>query len=222
MGSGNIIYDCVANANQYGINVIGNNKVMNCIADSNIVSGIILANTDSLINCTMRNNGIGLHSYASLGGGSIITKNIIENNNIGIKLEGYADSIYCNRICNSSSYDLYYNVLFGSNSIVANNDWCTIDSISTSAVIFDGYDDVNLGLVSFLPIDTLQCYLNSSVIYSGHPTTIFTIFPNPTTNSITVQLFSDHRTTIKILNLLGEVLYVTSTSTREKEIDISW
>jgi hypothetical protein len=50
-------------------------------------------------------------------------------------------------------------VTFGGDIIIENNYWCATDSATISSHIYDGYDNLNLGLVHFMPIDTTQCYL---------------------------------------------------------------
>ncbi|MBK5283965.1 MAG: T9SS type A sorting domain-containing protein, partial [Bacteroidia bacterium] len=69
------------------------------------------------------------------------------------------NNIYCNRICGNTTYDLQYTTSYGSNADVSNNYWCTPDSLSTAARIYDGYDNISLGLVYFMPLDVSNCYL---------------------------------------------------------------
>jgi PKD repeat protein len=47
---------------------------------------------------------------------------------------------------------------------VTQNYWCTTDSAIISSHIYDGYDNVSLGLLTFIPIDTSQCYLNGCAL----------------------------------------------------------
>jgi hypothetical protein len=125
----------------------------NCIIDSNSTEGVILyMSNDTVINCEIKGNATGVNVSSGY-----MSRNIIENNTIGIELRGSSIQIFCNRICNNSLYDLKYNETDNAN--VANNYWCTPDSISTEAVIYDGYDDVSVGLVTFMPLDVNNCYL---------------------------------------------------------------
>lgn len=203
----NKIDNCILNSNQYGLSDnFGNNVIKNCVADSNSTTGITLLNEDSLVNCEMKFNNIGLHSLS--GFLNFITKNDIESNITGIKLEASTDSIYCNKICNNTSYDLYYNVNFGSNIYMPSNYWCTPDAASTSAVIYDGYDNINKGLVYFMPIDTEQCYLLTG-INNPKPSNnnSFKIYPNPfstqTTFSTAEQLTN---ATLTLGNCFGQTV----------------
>ena len=145
---GDKISNCTFFYNQYGINS-GSPKIINCIIDSNKIIETQIEN-DSIVNCNIRYNGIGLQSE-----GSTITKNIIENNSIGIKSLG-SDKIYCNKLCNNTSYDFYFDSK--SNMSITDNYWCTTDSATIASHIYDGYENINLGIVKFMPIDTTQCY----------------------------------------------------------------
>ncbi len=115
----------------------------------------VLANTcvASIRGNIIKNGSVGIDSVSQ----SDISGNIIENNIVGIRVKMAPNSLTCNRICNNSTYDLEN---YSSQSFTApNNYWCTADSLSTTAVIYDGYDNISYGLVSFMPLDT-SCYLN--------------------------------------------------------------
>jgi hypothetical protein len=157
-GNGKMI-DCFIRYNQNGLISGGGDNIQNCIIDSNIVAGVKTYSSDNIINCEINNNGIGLDNYGS----NQITMNVIEYNSTGIKNNASNSNIYCNKICYSTSYDLYYNVTFN-NTTITNNYWCTPDSLSTALVIYDGYDDASLGLVSFMPLDTSNCYLTGCLL----------------------------------------------------------
>jgi hypothetical protein len=151
---------CFILHNQHGILNDGKRiTIMNSRVDSNTVAGIhfrSLAENCSVIHCDIKNNPSGLIDEAGLSP-NLFTRNIIDNNNIGINFKNSIDNFYCNRICNNSSYALKYT---GANNIsFSNNYWCTADSVSTASVIFDGHDTIGAGYVHFLPLDTINCYL---------------------------------------------------------------
>jgi len=139
--------NCTVNANQYGVNA---QNITNNTVDSNTVMGIRWSG--NVTDCNIKYNGTGIYLTDSV---YTITKNFIENNTVGIEMAAN-NNIYCNKICNNTSYDLKYTMTH--NYTVSNNYWCTPDSASTTAVIYDGYDNINLGLVNFMPLDT-ACYL---------------------------------------------------------------
>jgi hypothetical protein len=215
------IKNCIINSNQTGIGPDGGYiTIMNCLIDSNSIYGVNYTtdNNDSIINCQIMFNGTGINISME----SIIILNDIEFNDIGIKVNYSNDVINCNKLCNNSLYDLYYNVPQGSNSSFPNNYWCTIDSASTEVVIYDGYDNINLGLVFFMTIDTLQCYLGTQITNAIMQSINFNIFPNPVSNNMTITLPTNNSTTeIKIYNMLGELAYSSTTTEQKTDIDIS-
>jgi hypothetical protein len=170
------IDNCIVKYNQKGIanSQQEENSIKNSIIDSNSIVGVELDSWDSLINCEIKYNGIGVDATSS--NDCVISGNIIENNSTGIRT-GYSgaiysnridnnligieignmNNIYCNRICNNTSYDL--KLMSAASFSVPNNYWCTPDSLSTTTVIYDGYDDISLGIISFMPLDTVNCYL---------------------------------------------------------------
>jgi hypothetical protein len=204
-----IMNNCVISNNQIGID-FAYSKIQNSIIDSN-TTGINYHLYDTIINCKIRYNNMGLRNpHNTATGGNLITKNTIENNNTGIRLDISGDSIYCNKICNNSSYDLYYNVLFGSNMSLPNNYWCTTDSASTEVVIYDGYDNINLGLVSFMPLDETQCYLITGINNSISSNNDFQIYPNPSSGKFIVEmtgLLKQLQYDISVFDMIGEKVF---------------
>ncbi len=204
---------CIVNYNQTGIGIVnsGGNRIKNTTVDSNAVIGIDLyGNNDSIYNCQIKYNGIGLrHLQSSLSWPNVIANNTIENNGIGIILQVTIDNIHCNKICNNTTYDLQYSG--GQNVSVANNYWCTADSNSTQAVIYDGHNNISYGLVNFMPMDTVQCYLATGISNYESPNFSFSIFPNPATDQLTLTFPTIiSKTTISIFNMLGGLVYHTS------------
>ena len=159
-GSG--LHFCEVKYNQYGVLDSANQfEVKNSTIDSNYFVGIQMQRNlwptiATVTNCLIRYNGTGISDSGSVGQ-NIITRNIIENNSIGIELGSNNDQINCNRICNNIFYDLKF--ITTGNADISHNYWCTSDSASTAVNIFDGNDTTNSGLVNFMPLDTVQCYL---------------------------------------------------------------
>ncbi len=160
--------NCTVKNNYYGIkggcidsciitnNVIGADcyAILHSTIDTNSQYGVKVEE-GAVVKCLFRKNGTGI--IVTGGYTSQITKNIIENNTIGIELKSRFQ-VYCNRICNNTLYDLK-NYL-QSNYSISNNDWGTTNTALIQTHIYDGYDNISLGLINFMPIDTLQCYLN--------------------------------------------------------------
>lgn len=217
-----LIENCIINHNQIGIQgQFGgsfNNIYRNCIIDSNSLHGVIPYPNDSLVDCEIKSNGIGVNVTTF---GAIITRNVIESNSVGIMLGTASTNIYCNRICNNTTYNLQYTFVSG-NGTVANNYWCTADSASTEVGIYDGYDNIMYGLVNFMPIDTLQCYLTTGILTSEIQLTSFSIFPNPAADYISIELPATiSNKEIKIFNMCGELTYLSTTTRQNTTIDIS-
>lgn len=210
--SANIVDSSIVNNNQYGISSA--TEIKNSTIDSNSVVGIDYRG--NITNCQIKYNGTGINAMDSI---YTITKNVIENNTIGIEL-GANNNIFCNKICNNTSYDLVYTN--PANISVANNYWCTPDSASTEVVIYDGYDNISYGLVYIMPLDTLQCYLVtgiSSVVFQNFS---FNIFPNPVSDYLTIELPKNvSMTEIKIFNILGGLTYSSTTTEQKTDIDVS-
>ena len=203
--------------NQYGINgeayfpsAMG---VLDCIVDSNSITGIVNSAGGNITYCEIRYNGIGIDLIDSI---YTITKNNIENNTIGIVLEAF-NFIYCNKICNNTQYDLKNDLSF--HVSVPNNYWCTADSASTEAVIYDGYDNINLGLVSFMPIDTSQCYLSEEIPNFVSQNISFKIYPNPTTENLTIE--TSQSSTIEISNIQGQLIKTLKTTGTKTNLNVS-
>jgi hypothetical protein len=221
----NLVYflvdSCTAIHNQTGMTG-GSCKILNCIIDSNDVIGINSSN-DSIGNCQIRNNGIGIRSpnYTGIFGSNIeyntlkniegsafitgstirysnfgiddssssfgvnLTNNIIEYNNIGIRINIPPILISCNSICNNTQYGLQYGAI--TNIDVSHNYWCTSDSASTEALIYDGYDNINYGLASFMPIDSLCAPVIINSVSEIAATNSITVFPNPSSTDVIIQ-----------------------------------
>lgn len=157
--------------NQYGIIFNYSNSIMlqGSQVDSNTIAGIsIHAGGITIDSCLIRFNSIGITDSGGTSQNSI-TRNRIENNSVGINLGTANEDIHCNKICNNILYDL--RSFTSANISVSGNDWCTPDSASTQAVLFDGNDSAGLGFVSFMPIDTNQCS-NCSPIFINYTTTL--------------------------------------------------
>jgi hypothetical protein len=202
---GSNLNNCKIRHNQIGIISSGANVISGCEIDFNSVEGIETKNQDSLINCKIRFNNLGIADFG-WNHGSIITKSEIENNTTGIHLEGIFDKIYCNKICNNTTYDLYYNLTQTFNA--ANNYWCSNDSATIRSHIYDGYVNITLGLVYITPFDTIGCYLNTDVPFIAEENSTFTIYPNPTINNFSLKDISLSKTSLlQIINSIGEVVY---------------
>jgi len=162
---GTNITNCNFSGNQYGLFISSNmTNVQNCVISNNSKAGVVFNGGGYTVikQCQINNNGIGIYDSSGYSVNNTINMNIIEYNTIGIKLKDIDNNIYCNKICSNTFYDLYYKA--SSNSSFINNDWCSTDIPTIASHIYDGYDNISLGLVNFIPFDTVQCYLTGCLL----------------------------------------------------------
>jgi hypothetical protein len=101
-------------------------------------------------NSVIMHNGIGMICRDGL---TNINNNVISQNDTGIVLSVSPGSppIFgpSNIICSNFSYNLVNNSQ--SNISLPNICWCDVNSANIAAKIYDGYDNVNYGLIDFNP-----------------------------------------------------------------------
>jgi len=151
-----------------------------------------LANTTyaTIDSCIIINNNLGVR----ITGGTITNSNI-SNNVIGIITQHssyvydsieYYIPIRKNKICNNITYNIKNDNNF--NKDITQNCFCTSDSTIIEDKLYDGYDDINLGLFNYDIYDTACQIIIQSIYKVGtNPTSIsnlageykVSIFPNP-------------------------------------------
>jgi hypothetical protein len=213
--------NCTISNNRIGILTwYFNNTISNSLILSNDSVGLsFTGGPNSIINCVVKYNKAGVQASSDIDDPFLITQCIIDSNLTGVDYYGAALDMYCNRICSNTLYDFH---LGSSNNLtIGSNYWCTSDSLSTTAVIYDGYDNPNFGLVTFMPVDTSFCYLplEKEEIESDQ---IFNIFPNPASDYLKIHFIGNSNSfEVIIVNLLGEMMYSSILSKQEAALDIS-
>ncbi len=216
----NVIQNCVSRYNRIGLRTYvplfctGCKKramIENCQIESNDSVGVMLSGFDTLVKCLIRNNRVGIHGPQA----GIVKENLIEGSKIGIYNTAAANRINCNRICNNDSFNVFNATSPGYSCDMKNNDWCTTDSVVIATSIYDGYDNVNLGLGIFMPFDISQCNIPSRV--SSLEQLGISIYPNPVSRFLYIA-YPENISDLRIFNLLGETELVTS---QEQIIDVS-
>jgi hypothetical protein len=206
------ILNCIVRYNQNGIHIDIQGSIINTLVDANYLSGIkVSLEVDSIVNCTITNNGgPGIESYAG-SDGIKITKCLIAYNDIGAVINSAYDSLFCNEICSNNLYDLKY--IGHQNYILPGNYWCTTDSNTLAGNIFDGYDDVNYGLVSYYPVDTNGCNLNLTLEthYLNQKENELSIYPNPSKENIQLRINNNEHQNyqLSVLDMKGQKLFNT-------------
>ena len=122
-------------------------------------------------------------------------------------------------MCNNISYDLDYEVP-GANTNIPNNYWCTTNSAIIESHIYDGYDNINLGLVLFMPVDTTACNITTGITENINPKKFnVEVYPNPATDNLIIEI--PLQSTIKISNIQGQLLKTFTTTSTKTNIDVS-
>jgi hypothetical protein len=106
-----------------------------------------------------------------------------------------------------------------------NNFWCTTDSLIIASSVYDGYDNIAQGLVSFMPIDTQQCYLNNIGTFippvKNYP---LTIYPNPVTDELRIEIIGTNKskniTQFAITDIFGREIYSAQTNIKSVIINL--
>lgn len=190
MNSGGSLVDtCTINSNQFGLDVNGFHTIRNSVIDSNSVIGLSLfgnKNTGHKVyNCEIKYNLLGLRDSFCKGG--LIKNNMIAENQTGIRLKTDMDTFRCNRICNNSKFNLHY--VNANNVDVSGNFWCAKDSASARSGIYDGFKNVNYGLVFFMPMDSSCAIIKIPASVSKiHLAGTMRIAPNPFSDHTLVQI----------------------------------
>ena len=198
---------------------------------------------DFFINCNFSQNHIACQGGGSTFIGNIFTENdtaiiswpdslinnYIYHNHVGIYGGIYHGVVSNNYICNNTIYNLSYNSTL--NDTLTNICWCDTDSAAIRSKIYDGYNNINYGIVNFSPF--MSC--DSSAITALPPincqtlivtdieentnysiTGTFEIFPNPATDNINLNLSKEiSKGQFKIFNMLGELKYSSVISSQQ-------
>ncbi|MBL7838494.1 MAG: T9SS type A sorting domain-containing protein, partial [Bacteroidetes bacterium] len=120
------------------------------------------------------------------------------------------DLIRCNKICSNSTYGLRYT---GSNNTqlpyARENIWCSNDSATIAAIIYDGYDNVSSGLVNFTPLGANSCALNVGVPHYRN-TLALSVSPNPSNGKFTIKFPQEVRGALFIRDISGALIYTSA------------
>lgn len=142
--------------------------------------GTFLSPNMKFTNCEFSKNKIGIELSYPIGFTNQVTNSVFCENDIDIK------HLY------SYNFDL------------SNNCWCSNDSFPNEG-IYDAYDNLALGIVSFLPYSS-SCG-TSAYITSSHYTPIgIDIYPNPFHEIFTVNLGRDFKPTELFIRTLDNKL----------------
>lgn len=194
--AGGIVNNCTFTNNEYAFyNAYGNYTLTNCTFTNN-ATAILLIENSSISDCQFTNNGLGI----GVGSGMSVQNCEISNNQVGIKTWGqFAPGqvimdVKDNQICNNT----LYNVENGTdlNLGLERNCFCTSDSALIESLIYDGYDNITLGLYNYAIYDSAcqniisyvtKVNLGTTAIENENMLSPFILSPNPATTSLKVE-----------------------------------
>jgi len=177
-------------------------KINNCSFD-NFTGEYTLNIGGDLLNSTISNCDRGVRLRPSL----TVTYCDFSDNNIATEISSssnYNSSLSFNTFCNNvTDIKHFYNY----NIDMSNNCWCAIDNNPDDGII-DAYDDVALGIVTYLPFAS-SCTFTSI----GYPTNILNskvvIYPNPASQELFIKN-GDKIEYVNIIDYSGKILITTS------------
>lgn len=230
------------NLNSGSVNVI---EVKNCEFDNNAVA-IVNANNGILDSCTFTNNGEGVvyttdfeiknslfntnKTALQVGWGTTVSNCEIRNNETGVALGpiGFgqpAPIIENNEICYNSKFNIDNRTDL--NLSIPTNCFCSTDSTIIEAKIFDGYDDITKGLISYAIYNANCSSIASMVNKTGFitsnneiPEIKISFFPNPVVNNLTVN--NENAQHVEIIDLQGKLVLLSKLKDGYNLIDITY
>lgn len=170
-----------------------NNGVIDSCTFINNMEGVKNTNTVTISNSVFNNNETALQ----VGWGTTVTDCGINNNATGIALGpiGFgqpAPVVANNRICYNTGYNIDNRTDL--NLFIPTNCFCITDSAVLEEKIFDGYDDITKGLISYAIYDTTCTEVIAMVMKTtvtgtseGLSERTIKIFPNPATTHFTIN-----------------------------------
>lgn len=199
--------------NEYGFDYTQGVNAYNCVFSCNQTALFVL--TGIFDNCIIEKNRVGIRPANQ--GTITLTNSTIAKNDTGIVLHSGSatNNIYQNNICSNYSYNVVHTGSY--NEDLTNNCWCDNEVANISQKIYDGYDNVNLGLINFTPYNNCDTTILADTMYcSGIPLGInqvenyfssIIIYPNPFSSQTTLQIdkfFND--VTMTLYNLYGQTV----------------
>jgi hypothetical protein len=204
------ITNCFYIKNDIGLYDHGACNISNCVIDSNTTCGLKkhFACGDTIRNCEIKYNGLGIsHDFSGCGGTAYILDNDIENNSIGILMQfsnfQYLE-VHNNLICANTLYNFKNATPTPMNA--TNNCWCSIDSSYIASTIYDAYDDVSSGIVSFTPLDNSAACPMTGVGIKELSSDDIHIYPNPAKDQLTIETNVNTPYTISLYDLSGRTV----------------
>jgi len=222
--NGILVKNTLFDSNSIAFDNANNGLIDSCTFTNNIEA---LKNT---IYLTLRNSNFNNNQTAlQLGFGTSVMNCEINDNITGIAIGpiGFGQPmpiIENNRICYNTSYNIDNRTDL--NLFIQTNCFCSTDSTLIEAKIFDGYDDISKGLISYAIFDTscstVLAYVNKSPLTGlneDQDADQIELFPNPFVDHINISNSGDYKT-YRIITLQGQVLFQGSLNKGMNRINV--
>lgn len=231
-GAGGMLFDgCLVQNNDVGFEHFQfGGTISNCVIDGNTIG---VDGSDKLINCKLTNNDIALRPYGITTNCEIVNNKVgveamfnsvnntfvgnkVKNNTTGVSIQTYFNGYINfteNEICDNTEYNI---VLQSANPCnLANNCWCTTDSVAIRSKIYDGYTDITRGLVNITPFKT-SCSTtsipNPGPAKPGQASVVL-FYPNPIAAGSVMQIeTSSSIRHFNMADMMGRVVNVSLAS----------
>jgi len=187
------------------------NGVIDYCTFKNNMEGVTYTSNVEIRNSVFNNNQTALQ----VGRGTIVNNCIINDNATGVAIGPVAFGqtppiIENNRICNNSNYNIDNRTDL--NMFIPTNCFCISDSAQIEEKIFDGYDDIVKGLISYAIFDTTCTNVletvNKQPFTSTNESTAntkTTIFPNPVTDIVNISN-NNNFAQAELIDMKGQIL----------------
>jgi len=208
--TGMSITNTVFSDNGAAITNPGNGSITNCRFENNS-NGIVDAVYTQIATSYFSNN----FQAVQLGFGSSVQDCDIVGNSIGVGLGPLsfgqpAPLVLNNRICNNDSINVENRTDL--NLVLSTNCFCESDSALIEAKIYDGYDDITRGLISYAIFDT-SCSTALRLINKFPSTTDIStpnridhaLYPNPVRDQLAIDN-TEEVTALQVMDPLGNEL----------------
>ncbi|MCL2042111.1 MAG: T9SS type A sorting domain-containing protein [Bacteroidales bacterium] len=207
-----IINDCIFENNKYGLYETERIDVSNSTFTNHSQIALYGGRGD-LTNCIITNNNVGVRAFFE---GFAIEDCDISNNQVGIELndyDRYVPPVINSTICHNRQYNVINHTMCDVD--LYDNCWCTSDSTTVENLIYDAYDDYNVGFVNYT-LYTDDC---SHAIYKTHKAEGYTeylsiqeltdnavIYPNPASSTLFIKNDEKIINNIRLYDYTGRLL----------------
>ena len=212
-----IINNCIFENNEYGLYMTERIDVSNSTFTNHSQIALYGGRGD-LTNCIITDNNIGVKAFNE---GFTIEKCDISNNQVGVELDDYHNGSYRyvspvnnSKICNNIQYNVKNNSKCDVD--IYTICWCTSDSATVENLIYDAWDNYNVGFVNYTLFadDCSQSILKTfkaenRVEYSTGIQNLTNneniIYPNPASSTLFIKT-AEELVNIKIYDHTGKLL----------------